>query len=90
MQSLPQILAKLWGTHRAPAVVDEYQLAFAGRHLVLRDLALFCNAASPIEGASEFDRGVEEGKRRVWLHISRVCGLNHTDFVPIADGTNEV
>jgi hypothetical protein len=90
MPTLPQIIQKLWGTHRAVQVVNEYHQAFLGHELVMRDLALFCNAASPIEGATDFDRGVEEGKRRVWLHISRVCGLNHTDFVPIADGTKEI
>ena len=52
----------------------------------MRDLALFCNAAAPIEGNGEFDRGVEEGKRRVWLHVARMCGLDATDFVSIADG----
>jgi hypothetical protein len=37
-------------------------------------------------GASEFDRGVEEGKRRVWLHVARMAGLKASDFVSIADG----
>jgi hypothetical protein len=57
-----------------------------GRELLKADLAMFCNAAAPIIGASEFERGVEEGKRRVWLHIARTCGLQPQDFVLTADG----
>ena len=87
-QTLPEILAKLWGVPRAVTVVHEYQQAFQGRKLLQRDLAIYCNAAGPIEGAGEYERGIEEGKRRVWLHIARVCGLTHSDFVPIADGTS--
>lgn len=86
MPTLPQIVLTLWGRKRAPHVVDEYRIALTGRDLMIRDLAMFCNAASPISGASEFDRGVEEGKRRVWLHVTRMCGLKPSDFVIIADG----
>jgi hypothetical protein len=86
MQTLPEIVLTLWGRKRAPQVADEYRLALAGRDLLVRDLAMFCNAAAPIAGASEFDRGVEEGKRRVWLHITRMCGLKPSDFVIITDG----
>ena len=85
MPSLPQILAALWG-RRARAVAAQYAQALHGRELVKADLAMFCNAAAPIEGASEFERGVAEGKRRVWLHIARMCGLTSDDFVAIADG----
>jgi hypothetical protein len=88
--TLPEKVMKLWGWDRAASVADEYKLAFANRPLVMRDLAMMCNAAAPIEGVNEFDRGVEEGKRRVWLHVARMCGLQHADFVPIADGTNDV
>jgi len=86
--SLPEQVMKLWGWPRAARVVDEYRMAFHRNEHVMRDLAMFCNAAAPIEGASEFDRGVEEGKRRVWLHVARMCGLQHSDFVPVADGTH--
>ena len=85
MLSLPQIVAALWG-RRARGVAAQYAQAFHGRELVKADLAMFCNAAAPIEGASEFERGVAEGKRRVWLHIARMCGLTSDDFVAIADG----
>jgi len=87
--SLPQKIMMLWGWPEAASVVDEYKMAFTNRDRVVRDLALFCNAAAPIEGTSEFDRGVEEGKRRVWLHIARMRGIEHTDFIPIADGINQ-
>lgn len=86
MQTLPQIVLTLWGRKRAPAVVEDYRSALSGRELLVRDLAMFCNAAAPISGANEFDRGVEEGKRRVWLHIMRMRGLSPSDFVTIADG----
>lgn len=85
MNSLPQLVRGLWGK-RAPNVVQQYREAFDERPLVEADLAAFCNAGSPITGTSEFERGVEEGKRRVWLHIARMRGLTYRDFVPIADG----
>ena len=88
MQTLPQIVLALWGRKRAAHVADEYRRALAGRDLLVRDLAMFCNAAAPVSGATEFDRGVEEGKRRVWLHVTRMCGLKPADFVTIADGGN--
>lgn len=90
MLSLPQKIMALWGRRRAIEVTHEYQAAFQNRNLLARDLAMFCNAASPITGANEFERGVEEGKRQVWLHIARVCGLRAEDFVVIADGTNQL
>ena len=86
MQTLPQIILTLWGAKRAAQVAEQYRLALGGRQLLLRDLAMFCNAAAPIAAAGEFERGVEEGKRRVWLHITRMCGLKPSDFVTIADG----
>ena len=89
MQTLTQIVEALWGKKRAKAVTDEYKMAFDGRHLLVRDLAMFCNAAAPIGGGAEFDRGVEEGKRRVWLHITRMCGIRPEDFVTIADGKGD-
>jgi hypothetical protein len=86
MPTLPDLVVTLWGRRRAPQVVGEYRVALTGRDLLLRDLAMFCNAGAPIQGSGEFDRGVEEGKRRVWLHITRMCGLEPSDFVTIADG----
>ena len=86
MHALPRIVLTLWGRHRAALVAEQYRTACQGRELFVRDLAAFCNAAAPIVGANEFDRGVEEGKRRVWLHVARMCGLDATDFVTIADG----
>jgi hypothetical protein len=46
---------------------------------------VFCNAAAPIIGTSGFERGIEEGKRRVWLHIARLAALQPQDFVEITD-----
>lgn len=86
MPTLPDLVVTLWGRRRAPQVVGEYRQALYGRHLLMRDLAMFCNAAAPIQGGGEFERGVEEGKRRVWLHVTRMCGLEPSDFVTIADG----
>ena len=88
MPTLPEIVVALWGRARAPKVVDEYRQALQRRDLLMRDLAMFCNAAAPITAPNEFERGVEEGKRRVWLHITRMCGLESSDFVTIADGGN--
>ena len=85
MTTLLTLLRKLWGK-RADAVARDYTRAFAAHPLLETDLAIFCNAGAPITGKTEFDRGVEEGKRRVWLHIARVRRLSQNDFVAIADG----
>ncbi|MEQ1756570.1 MAG: hypothetical protein ABL973_20815 [Micropepsaceae bacterium] len=86
MQSLPGLLALLWGSKRAAHVAAEYKKACENHSLFVRDLAIFCNAAAPVTGACEFERGVEEGKRRVWLHVARLSALNPSDFVSITDG----
>lgn len=86
--TLPEIVRALWG-RKGPGLAEQYREVFERREMVKRDLAMFCNAAAPIEGHSEFECGVEEGKRRVWLHISRMCGLTADDFVSIADGRND-
>lgn len=78
-------LATLWG-RRSPDIALAYRAAFDQYRLLEADLAIFCNAGAPITGGTEFDRGVEEGKRRVWLHIARMRGLKPEDFVSIADG----
>lgn len=88
MASLPEIVKALWGARKAAEVAAQYADATRRHDLLVRDLAMFCNAAAPIAGATEFERGVEEGKRRVWLHISRMSGLKPSDFVTIADGRN--
>jgi hypothetical protein len=85
MTSLITTIAALWG-RRAKDVACAYGAAFDQDRLLEADLAIFCNAGAPIMGATEFDRGVEEGKRRVWLHIARMRGLKPEDFVSIADG----
>lgn len=85
MTSLVKSIAALWG-RRARDLARAYAQAFAGRPLLEADLAIFCNAGAPITGANEFERGVEEGKRRVWLHIARMRALKPEDFVSIADG----
>jgi hypothetical protein len=85
MRSLIATIATLWG-RRSPDVARAYAAAFDQHRLLEADLAIFCNAGAPINGATEFDRGVEEGKRRVWLHIARMRGLRPEDFVTIADG----
>ena len=74
MATLPHLLTLLWG-RRSPAVASAYREAFGADSLLRRDLAIFCNAAAPIAGQSDFERGVEEGKRRVWLHLARLSGL---------------
>lgn len=86
MQTLPQQLITLYGETRARVVVSEYRAAFAKAEFVKTDLANFCNAAAENAAPSEYERGVEEGKRRVWLHIARVLGLGPEDFIPYADG----
>ena len=86
MQTLPQQLLMLYGEAGAKLVLAEYKSLFAKADLVKTDLAAFCNAAGENAGASEYERGVEEGKRRVWLHIARILGLDADDFVGYADG----
>lgn len=83
--TLTQSVAILWG-RRANTVVHSYRAAFDQHRLLEADLAMFCNVGAPISGVGEFERGVEEGKRRVWLHIARMRGLKPEDFVSIADG----
>jgi hypothetical protein len=85
MKNLITIIATLWG-RRSSDVARAYVAAFDQHRLLEADLAIFCNAGAPIIGATEFDRGVEEGKRRVWLHIARMRGLKPEDFVSTADG----
>ncbi|MEQ1867608.1 MAG: hypothetical protein ABL996_23525 [Micropepsaceae bacterium] len=85
MPSLIKTIAALWG-RRSADVARAYAAAFDGRPLLETDLAIFCNAGAPIAGGTEFERGVEEGERRVWLHIARMRGLKPEDFVNIADG----
>ena len=85
MTSLIDLLRGMWG-NRAPLVAEEYRAIVKHNDLFTTDIALFCNAAAPIQGATEFDRGVEEGKRRVWLHLARMASLTNADFVPIANG----
>jgi len=84
MNSITDNLRIMWGS-RAPDVAVEYKSA-ATHKLLMTDLAIFCNAAAPIAGPTEYDRGVEEGKRRVWLHISRMAGVLPDDFIAIANG----
>lgn len=86
MQTLPQQLVTLYGETRARLVVSEYRAMFAKSEFVKTDLANFCNAAAENVAPTEYERGVEEGKRRVWLHISRVLGLGAEDFIAYADG----
>jgi hypothetical protein len=83
--TLIEMLRNLWG-NRAPLVAEEYAVIARHNALFMTDMAVFCNAAAPITGATEFDRGVEEGKRRVWLHVARMSGLRPDDFVKTANG----
>jgi len=85
MSSLIKSVVALWG-RRASDLACSYAYVFDRYRLLEADLAIFCNAGAPITGANEFERGVEEGKRRVWLHIARMRGLKPEDFVSIADG----
>lgn len=85
MKTLPELLRDMWG-YRAPMVADQYRSMLMDNPLVASDLAVFCNAAAPIAGPTEFDRGVEEGKRRVWLHVARSADLRPDDFIKISNG----
>ena len=85
MASLVNTVLTLWG-RRANATAQAYAQAFAQHRLLEADLAIFCNVGAPIKGSNDFERGVEEGKRRVWLHIARMRGLKPEDFIAIADG----
>lgn len=84
--SKADFLATLYGPSRAIEVTEEAREAFQGRELLENYLAIFCNAAGPIQGATDFDRGVEEGKRRVWLEIAALQRLRPSDFPKIATG----
>jgi hypothetical protein len=85
MKSLPDLLSLLWGRPAGRRVAQDYRALCSNHPLFLRDLAVFCNAAAPITGTSGFERGIEEGKRRVWLHIARLAALQPQDFVEITD-----
>ena len=86
MHSLPRLVESLWGRGPAARIAETYRIVCRDHPALIRDIAMFCNAAAPIDGGSGFARGVEEGKRRVWLHIARMRGLKSEDFVNIADG----
>lgn len=85
MPTLPHLLTLLWG-RQSHHVAAAYRSTFTRDSVLTRDLAMFCNAAAPIDGTDSFERGVEEGKRRVWLHIARLSALQPEDFVSISDG----
>lgn len=82
MKLLTDLVARLWGD-QAGDVARAYGRAFAREPLVLRDLGAFCHIASPIEGDSEFARGLAEGKRQTFLHIARMVRLTPEDFTPL-------
>lgn len=86
MTTQAEFLAKIYGPARAHDLVAEANAAFEGRHVLENWFALFCNAAGPVQGQTEFDRGVEEGKRRVWLELAAIRRLRPSDFPPIATG----
>ena len=88
MKSLPDILTTLYGAERGAELVSEAKAAFDGRHVLENWFAIFCNAAGPVQGVTEFDRGVEEGKRRVWLELAAIRRLRPSDFQTIATGEN--
>lgn len=88
MKSLPELLSLLWGQPAARRVADEYRAICSAHPLFLRDIAVFCNASAPVTGANEFERGIEEGKRRVWLHLARLAALDPKDFISITDREN--
>jgi hypothetical protein len=83
--TLIEMLRNMWG-NRAPLVAEEYSAIARNNELFMSDMAIFCNASAPIQGNSEFDRGVEEGKRRVWLHVAKMAGLRPDDFITAANG----
>lgn len=84
--SKTDFLTTLYGPSRAVELTNEARDAFQGRELLANYLAIFCNAAGPVQGVTEFDRGVEEGKRRVWLEIAALQRLRPSDFPKIATG----
>lgn len=86
--TLPELLTAIYGPVRADALVSEVKAAFEGRAILENWLAIYCNAATHIQGATEFDRGVEEGKRRVWLELAALRRLRPSDFPKIKTGEN--
>jgi hypothetical protein len=86
--SVPDLLTTIYGPVRAADLVSEAKAAFEGRHILENWFAIYCNAATHIQGQSEFERGVEEGKRRVWLELAAIRRLRPTDFPSIATGAN--
>jgi hypothetical protein len=84
--TLPELLVTIYGPARADALVAEAKAAFEGRHILENWLAIYCNAATHIQGATEFERGVEEGKRRVWLELAALRSLRPSDFPKIKTG----
>lgn len=84
--SLPELLVTIYGPARADALVAEAKAAFDGRPVLENWFALYCNAATHIKGESEFERGVEEGKRRVWLELAAIRRLRPSDFPSMATG----
>lgn len=85
MATLPEILATLWGKKQAKSLVMEYRVAFQGKPLLLRDLAMRCDigAAAP---ATAIEAIKQTARQEVFAHIARIIELKPEDFISIADG----
>lgn len=87
MATLPQFLTNLWGRKRALALAMEYRQTFAGRHMVLCDLAKRCDVgASAPATATECVK--QAARQEVFGHIARMLELKPEDFISIVDGRN--
>lgn len=88
MPSLPEILTSIWGRKRAQALVVEYRAAFAGRPLLLADLAKVCEVGA-VSPPTAIGCIKQAAKQEVFAHIARVIELKREHFVEIVDGRND-
>lgn len=88
MASLPQILASIWGRKKALGLVMEYRAAFAGRALLLADLAKVCEVGTTAPSTA-IGCVKQAAKQEVFAHIARVLELKPEHFVEIVDGRND-
>ena len=71
---------------RAQALAGAYRGAFAGRRLVLADLARLCNAAEvSFRPGDPHMTAFNEGKRAVWLHIAAMLALTERDLADLKE-----
>lgn len=74
-------LVALWGRDRAAVLAQEYEQAFAGRHLLLADLAkLGFETETPLVPGDPYQTHFNLGMQAFWQHIRERLDLSPGDL----------